>query len=215
MIISNDVLIEIAKRIGVVFSKLYYLDSIFRMPLKSVLYFLPVFILVSILHRRIVFYIYRNTELDGEILIFRFDFANLILTGSLHVIFIVIISLPYYAMEISNYPEEVYGTIIKSGRPVILSLLYGITIPIWYKTGSKILVALYSLFCIYFLYPSWFVYPYFYMTYLVMKTLWERHKIINLASSKVLFICISTLLLVVGSAYYYFWDFWVEPSMYF
>ena len=135
--------------------------SIFITPLVGGLVFFPVFVFIFLLHK---------SKINGKVSTFRFHYANLILCGGLYQIYIVIISFSIQSSMAVMENVFILSVIL------IIHLLFLFSIPLWYKTGSRVLLALYFLYLIFLLNPFSFLYPYFYLVFLFSKFIWEKYR---------------------------------------
>lgn len=183
---------------------MYYIkelfDFLFRVPLIGVLFFLPISIMTSKFYKKRIY--------DKHAPQFKNNIIYLLLIGGLYSVYIRIISTPIFY----NWsPQKTVGNLILS---ITLYLIFLFSTKLWYSKRHNLLIVPYSLYFIFLLYPSWFFYTYLYIVYILIYSL--RNKWINLNFFyKLLITAILISFIFGGFSLFIYWDFFLEPSMYF
>lgn len=189
--------------IGLIFLNSSLVETLFRYPLLGTLFFLPIFILIYLLHRWLVLILVKRIA-DKKILNKRFHLSNIVVLGGLHVIYIIILSFP---VEGHKY---LIDNLTYLNVTIFIYLLFILSIPIWYRTGSKILELIYFIFCFILLYPYWFVYPYFYIAFIIIRRLWRKCLDEKSIRNKQIFISCLIILSLSGILIYYFFEYFFK-----
>lgn len=166
--------------------------SMYTTPFLDTIIFLPALLLIFCFH----IYVTSNLAIKNDnidIYKFRFRFVNLIIIGGLYFLYENILSLSWTLPE--NFHNEIQCIVIYL---IIYSILI-VIIPIWYKTGSKIIMILYILSTIKLLINlDSFIYPYFYISFFFIKKIKKSLKESDDKGNIGFLLFIITIIAIVG-----------------